>query len=72
VEGVAQEREGVDGLVLARFQDRRDYRLGFGAGGRAVAAPDFAIDDGRLEGLLGAMVGGRDVGSSRNMNHEVA
>src|SRR4029078_12617539 len=37
-----------------------EYGLSMATGVRTVAAPDFAIDDRRLEGLFGSMVGGRD------------
>src|SRR4051794_17680079 len=59
-EAVAEKGEGIDGFVLASFQHRRDDGLGVAAGAGAVAAPDFAIDDWRLQGLLGPMIRGRN------------
>ena len=60
-EGVAEEVKDIDGLVLAGLQDRRNYSLCFAAGVGAVAAPDFAVDDRRLQSLFGAMIRGLDL-----------
>lgn len=60
-EAVAEVIEDVDCFVLASLQDRTNYRLGIAARSGAVAAPNFAVHDRRLQGLLGAMVGRRCV-----------
>src|SRR4051812_32120574 len=59
-EAVAEKGEGIDGLVLAGFKDGRDNRLSVAAGVGPVAAPDFAIDNRRLQGLFGPMIRGRN------------
>ena len=39
---------------------------------RAAAAPDFAIDDGRANGLLGAPVGGIEAGMAQKREQLIA
>jgi hypothetical protein len=56
--GVADVGECVDGFVLAGLQHAgRDF-LSLGAGVGAIAAPDFAVHDRRLERLLGPVIRG--------------
>lgn len=55
--GVADEGEGVEGFLLAGLQDGAEYDLRLAAGGGAVAAEDFAVDDGCFQRLLGAVIG---------------
>ena len=58
-EGIAEKGEDIHGFVQAGLQHRGGGRLRLAAGAGAVAAPDLAVDDWRLQGLLGAVIGGR-------------
>lgn len=49
-------------LLNAGAQHRDQDGLGVGAGRRAAAAPDLAVDHGRPGGLLGPVVGGVQAG----------
>lgn len=60
MEGVLEVVVAVDGSVLARLQYGAEDRLSFTAGVGAVAAPDFAVHDRRLQRLLRAMIRRRD------------
>ncbi len=57
-QGLRQELEGVVALPGCGAQHRHQDALRFGAVRRAAAAPDFAVDHGGTEGLLGAPVRG--------------
>src|SRR5688500_11662021 len=59
-EGVAEVTECVGGQVVESLDDGAGDRLRLGAGLGAVAAPDFAVDDRRLQGLFAAVIGGGD------------
>ena len=57
-EGCADELEGVLGSAFAGFDDAGDGALVLCSDVGSVSAPDFAVDDGGLQGLLGTVVGG--------------
>ncbi len=55
---MGKKLEGVDAPLRAGAEDRREDRLGAGAEPRAVAAPHFAVDHRRANGLLAQVIGG--------------
>ena len=52
----------VDEPLSCGADDAGEDLLGLRAAGRPIAATDFAIDDGRADGLLGTPVGGVHLG----------
>ena len=72
LEDVGGESEGVAKLLAAGSQHGHQDRLGMGAGGRAVSAPDFAIDRCGAHGLLRAVVGRVDAGDFQEGEQLVA
>ncbi len=57
-EDISQEGEGVDGELTAGANHRHQDPLCMSAKPRAIAAPDFAVDHGRTNSLLGPVIRG--------------
>ena len=56
-QSLAHKRQHVAAIFQGGEQDRHQNGLGCRAGFGAVAAPDFAVDDRRADGLFGFVIG---------------